>query len=60
MKAELDVRVAEVKGRLVVFDIEGRDAVEPIVRGRHVRFIVDVAKTAERLSAKAGKASAAR
>lgn len=58
MKAELDVRVAEVKGRLVTFEVEGRDAVEPIVRGRHVRFIVDVAKTAERLSAKAGKAAA--
>lgn len=60
MKVDLDVRIAEVKGRVVVFEVEGRDAVEPIVRGRHVRFVVDVAKTAERLAAKAAKAGAAR
>ena len=39
--------------------IEGRDAVEPIVRGQHARFIVDVAKTAQRLAAKAQKAKGA-
>jgi predicted thioesterase len=60
MRVELTVRVAEVNGRAVVFDVEGRDAVEPIVRGRHGRFVVDVAKTAQRLAAKAQKASAAR
>ena len=58
MAVELTVRVAEVNGRAVVFEVEGRDAVEPIVRGRHSRFIVDVAKTAQRLAAKAGKAAA--
>ena len=31
---------------------------EPIVRGQHARFIVDVAKTAQRLAAKAQKAKA--
>jgi predicted thioesterase len=60
MRAELTVRVAEVNGRAVVFEVEGRDAVEPIVRGRHSRFVVDVAKTAQRLATKAQKASAAR
>jgi fluoroacetyl-CoA thioesterase len=60
MRVELTVRVAEVNGRAVVFEVEGRDAVEPIVRGRHSRFVVDVAKTAQRLAAKAQKASAAR
>ena len=59
MKVELTVRIAEVKGRAVTFEVEGSDAVEPIVRGRHMRFVVDVAKTAERLAAKAGKAAAA-
>ena len=58
MPVELTVRVAELNGRAVVFEVEGRDAVEPIVRGRHSRFIVDVAKTAQRLAAKAGKAAA--
>ena len=60
MGVELTVRVAEVAGRAVVFEVEGRDAVEPIVRGRHSRFVVDIAKTAQRLAAKAAKAQAAR
>jgi fluoroacetyl-CoA thioesterase len=60
MTVTLSVRVAEVNGRAVVFEVEGRDAVEPIVRGRHSRFVVDVAKTAQRLAAKAEKAKAAR
>ncbi len=59
MPVVLTVRVAEVSGRAVVFEVEGRDAVEPIVRGRHSRFIVDIAKTAQRLAAKAEKAKAA-
>jgi predicted thioesterase len=59
MRVELTVRVAEVNGRAVVFEVEGRDAVEPIVRGRHARFVVDVAKTGQRLAAKAEKARTA-
>ncbi len=58
MEVELTVRVAEVNGRAVVFEVEARDGVEPICRGRHGRFIVDVAKTAQRLTAKAQKAAA--
>lgn len=57
MKVTLTVRVASVAGRSVVFEIEGSDAVEPIVRGRHARFVVDVQKTAQRLAAKAQKAA---
>ena len=60
MPVEITVRLAELNGRAAVFDVEGRDSVEPIVRGRHSRFIVDVAKTAQRLAAKAQKAGAAR
>jgi predicted thioesterase len=55
MPVSLRVRVAEVKGRAVVFEVEGHDPVEAIARGRHARFIVDVARTAERLAAKAAK-----
>lgn len=58
MAVTLTVRIAQVDGRAVVFEVEGHDAVEPIVRGRHARFVVDVAKTAQRLAAKARKASA--
>lgn len=59
MAVTLTVRIAQVEGRAVVFEVEGHDAVEPIVRGRHARFVVDVAKTAQRLAAKAAKAAAA-
>jgi predicted thioesterase len=59
MPVTLTVRVASVEGRAVTFEVEGRDSVEPIVRGRHARFVVDVAKTAQRLAAKAAKAGAA-
>lgn len=56
MKVELTVSVAEVKGRAVTFDIAGRDSVEPICRGRHQRFVVDLKTTEARLAAKAKKA----
>ncbi|HMO48948.1 MAG TPA: LysR family transcriptional regulator [Rubrivivax sp.] len=56
MQVTLSVRVASVDGRAVVFEVEGRDPVEPIVRGKHARFVVDVAKTGQRLAAKAAKA----
>ena len=59
MEVTLAVRVVEVNGRAVVFEVEGRDAVEPIVRGKHSRFVVDVAKTGQRLAAKTEKARAA-
>jgi predicted thioesterase len=57
---ELDVRVAEVNGRAVVLEFEGHDGVDTICRGRHHRFVVDVAKTEQRLAAKAEKAGLAR
>ena len=59
MKVELDVRIVEVQGRAVTFEVEGRDSVEPICRGRHQRFVVDVAKTETRLAAKSQKAGLA-
>jgi len=58
MQVTLTVRVHSVEGRAVVFEVEGRDVVEPLVRGQHARFIVDVAKTGQRLAAKAQKAKA--
>ena len=56
MPVELSLRIAELQGRAVTFEFSGRDSVEPICRGRHMRFIVDVAKTEARLAAKAHKA----
>jgi predicted thioesterase len=45
----IEVKLAELNGRAAVFDISASDNKEPICRGRHSRFIVDVAKTKERL-----------
>jgi predicted thioesterase len=59
MPVEIKVTVAEVKGRAVTFDVSGRDSLEPICRGHHQRFVVDVKKTEERLAAKAQKAGLA-
>ena len=59
MQVELTVRVVEVAGRAVIFEVEGRDSIEPICRCRHARFVVDVTKTAQRLAAKALKVKAA-
>jgi len=59
MPVTLTVKVVEVKGRAVTLEIEGRDSVEPICRGRHGRFVVDVKTTEQRLAAKAAKAGLA-
>ncbi len=55
----LKFTVAEVKGRLVAFEVEGHDGVDAICRAKHARFVVDVATTVQRLAAKAQKAGLA-
>ena len=52
MTVTLNLKLISVEGRAVVFEVSGSDSVEPIVRGKHSRFIVDVVKTAQRLAAK--------
>jgi predicted thioesterase len=59
MSVELKVTVAEVRGRAVTLDVEGRDSVDAICRGKHQRFVVDVKTTEARLAAKAKKAGLA-
>jgi fluoroacetyl-CoA thioesterase len=56
LSVSIEVRVAEVDRRKVVFDFSVKDPVEEVGRGRHVRFVVDTAKTRERLAAKRAKA----
>lgn len=56
MNVEITVTVSAVNGRAVSFDVSARDDVEEVARGKHNRFVVDVAKTAERLKGKAAKA----
>lgn len=59
MDVEITVTVSEVKGRAISLEVEGRDNVEPICRGRHSRFVVGVETTLARLAAKAQKAGLA-
>ena len=59
MPVELKVTLADVKGRAVTLDFEGKDSVDAICRGKHQRFVVDVKATEARLAAKAKKAGLA-
>ena len=56
MTVRIEATVAEVKGRAVTFEVTGSDGVDTICRGRHMRFVVDVKQTEQRLAAKAQKA----
>ena len=58
MKVNIEVKVAELKGRAVTFEVTASDGVDTICRGKHSRFVVDVKQTEQRLAAKAAKAKA--
>jgi len=60
MMAEITVTVSAVEGRKVTFDVAAKDNLEAISAGTHSRFVVDRAKTVERLKAKAAKFAATR
>jgi len=60
MTAEITVTVTTVEGRKVSFEVSAKDDLEQICTGSHIRFVVDVGKTVERLKAKAAKLAGAR
>ena len=60
MVVDITATVTAVEGRRVIFDVVAKDELEPIGGGTHTRFIVDVAKTYQRLKAKAAKRAVAR
>jgi fluoroacetyl-CoA thioesterase len=60
MNVDITATVSAVDGRKVAFDITAKDDLEPICTGSHSRFVVDKAKTQERLKAKAAKRDAAK
>jgi fluoroacetyl-CoA thioesterase len=47
------VKLVEVDGRHLVFDVEAFDGVDTICRGRHERFLIDRAKFDRKLAEKA-------
>jgi predicted thioesterase len=56
LQVTIAVKVVEVDRRKVVFEFTVHDPVEQCGRGKHVRFVVETAKTRERLAAKRAKA----
>jgi len=56
LKVIVSAKVAELDRRKVVFEFSVKDPLEEAGRGRHVRFVVETAKTRERLAAKRAKA----
>jgi predicted thioesterase len=59
LHAAIEIKIAEVDRRKVTFTFSVRDPLEEVGRGTHVRFVVETAKTRERLAAKRAKAGLA-
>jgi fluoroacetyl-CoA thioesterase len=55
---EIAATVTAVEGRKVIFAVTVKDEIDTISSGSHTRFVVDRAKTIERLKAKAAKLQA--
>jgi fluoroacetyl-CoA thioesterase len=58
MTVEISVRVVAVDRRRISFEVSARDELDEISAGTHARFVVDVAKTIERLQAKEARRNA--
>jgi len=58
MTVEVTVTVLSVEGRKVQFEARVKDDLEAVGAGTHTRFVVDKAKTFERLKAKATRLAA--
>jgi len=58
MTVEITVRVVAVDRRKISFEVAVRDELDEISAGTHARFVVDVAKTIERVKAKAARRDA--
>ena len=56
---EITATVTAVEGRKVTFAVTAKDEADTISSGSHMRFVVDKAKTIERLKAKAARLQSA-
>jgi fluoroacetyl-CoA thioesterase len=59
LEVTVQVKITAVDRRKVTFEFAVHDPVEQVGRGKHVRFVVETAKTRERLAAKRAKAGIA-
>ena len=55
----IEARIEEIDRRKVVFAFSVKDPVEQVGRGKHVRFVVETAKSFDRIKAKRVKAGLA-
>ncbi len=58
MAVDITVTVTRVEGRQVWFDVEARDGIEEIGRGKHGRFMVAVDRLRQRVAEKVEAAKA--
>ena len=56
LKVTIEAKIVEIDRRRVTFEFTVTDPIEPCGRGKHVRFVVETAKSRERLAAKRAKA----
>src|SRR6476659_2292144 len=56
LKVTIEARLVEVDRRRVTVEYTAHDPIEQCGSGKHVRFVVDKAKSAERIAAKRAKA----
>ena len=56
LKVTIEAKIVEIDRRRVTFEFTVADPIEPCGRGKHVRFVVETAKSRERLAAKRAKA----
>jgi fluoroacetyl-CoA thioesterase len=59
LKVTIEARIEELDRRKVVFVFSVKDPLEEVGRGKHIRFVVETAKTFDRLKAKRAKAGLA-
>ena len=56
LEVKIEATIVEVDRRKVTFEFTVHDPLEQAGRGKHVRFVVETAKSRERLAAKRAKA----
>jgi fluoroacetyl-CoA thioesterase len=58
VEVTVEARVVKIEKRRVSFEFSVKDPFEEVGRGSHVRFVVDTAKSRERIAAKRAKLAA--
>jgi fluoroacetyl-CoA thioesterase len=59
LEVSITIKILEIEKRKIKFEFSVRDSIEEAGRGTHTRFVVETAKTRERLAAKRAKAGLA-